>query len=265
MKSVISMFVLDCIWTIARRILLLILVLILLCQVVTGQEVTNEPFLPAMPSLIDGDSCTPPCWFGLQAGKSTSEDVLRMFYVNADLFWNEFVEVGHTSDGLPVVDLHLNLQSLLEDGAIAFYWSNTDFRAPTTRGSVIRLVADQVEAMEIEPNKTISLDETLQQLGQPNLIRAEGTLYEDFILLYYHSPYLIIKLTNYWNWQDCKIAELLETFEVEYIYYLSPITYREEARSWLQSTSYVPGRVWNSWTAGEIEDSCTVAISSLRN
>lgn len=268
MKPVISTSALGCMWTIARSILLLILVLTSSNQMVTSQEVTNEPFLLAMPSLIENDSCTPPCWFGLQAGESPLEDVLQMFSDHPDLFYNELVERGQTEDGLPIVYPHLNLQLLFDHQSIGFFWSESHFVGTTIVGNVIRISDGRVAMMAIKPPEVVSLSYALNHWGQPDLIRAGSSLYYDFLLLYYREPHLIVQLDTEdeaLTKEVCEIADLMDAFRIEHIYYLSPITYREEARSWLQSTSYVPSRVWNSWTAGEIEDSCTAAISSLRN
>ena len=253
---------------IIRTILLSVCVLMSSVGMVASQEATSEPPTSAMPSLIDGDLCTPPCWYGLVPGESTLEDVLQMFSNHPDLFGNELVEGGQTYNGSPILEPRLDLQPLLDHQSVGFFWSISNFGGSTTIGNVIRLNDNHVATMAIKPTEVVSLSEVLSIWGQPDLIRAGSSLYYDFLLLYYREPHLIVQLDTEDEArveEECKIVDLMDVFRIEHIFYLSPAAYREQARNWLQSTHYVPNRVWSSWTAGEVEDTCTRAIAALRD
>lgn len=253
---------------IIHTIILLICVLLSLVGIVASQEATIEPPTSAMPSLIEGDQCTPPCWYGLVPGESTLEDVLQMFSNHPGLFGNELVEGGQTYNGSPILEPRLDLQPLLDHQSVGFFWSISNFGGSTTIGNVIRMSDNQVSMMAIKPTETVLLSEVLSKWGQPDTIRAGRSLYYDFLLLYYREPHLIVQLDTEdvaRVEEECEIADLMEVFRIEHIFYLSPTAYREEARNRLQSTYYVPDHVWKSWTAGEIEATCTRAIGALRD
>jgi hypothetical protein len=253
---------------IIRAILLSVCVLMSSVGMVVSQEVTSEPPMSGMPSLIEGDLCTPPCWYGLVPGESTLEDVLQMFSNHPDLFWNELVEGEETYNNRPILYPHLDLQPLMEDQAIDFFWRETNFEGNIIIANIIRMSGNRVATMAIKPTEVVSLSEVLSQWGQPDTIRAGRSLYYDFLLLYYREPYLIVQLDTEdvaRIEEECEIADLMEVFRIEHIFYLSPTAYREEARNRLQSTYYVPDHIWSSWTAGEVEATCTRAIGALKD
>lgn len=267
MKLVNTVSIPERIQSVIRTTLLSICVLMLLVGMVASQDGDSEPPTTGMPSLVEGDLCTPPCWFGLIPGVSTLEDVLQMFSNHPDLFWNELVEGEETYNNRPILYPHLDLQPLMEDQAIDFFWRETNFGGNIIIGNIIRMSGNRVATMAIKPTEVVSLSEVLSQWGQPDLIRAGSSLYYDFLLLYYREPHLIVQLDTEDEArveEECRIADLMDVFRIEHIFYLSPAAYREQARNWLQSTHYVPDPVWSSWTAGEVEDSCTRAISALR-
>ncbi|MBZ0296227.1 MAG: hypothetical protein K8L99_26950 [Anaerolineae bacterium] len=228
-------------------------------ETVSGQEMP-EP-TPEMPSLIVGDTCAPPCWFGMRAGETTAEEAFRILSKNADRFWNDLIEVN--SNGDHYLDAVLNLQPLLKEELIDFFWLRTSFDGRTNLGSFLRLRDGVMSAMQIKPNVTVTLADALQRLGQPDVIRVGGRLYDDIVLLYYRKPHLILELLA--DDQTCEIRDMMDAFRVEYIYYLTPVTYQEEARDRLTYTDYLPDDVMQRWIAGEVDASCSEAIQSLRN
>ncbi|MBZ0296228.1 MAG: hypothetical protein K8L99_26955 [Anaerolineae bacterium] len=226
----------------------------------SGQE-APEP-TPEMPSLIVGDSCTPPCWFGMRAGETTAEEAFQILSANADLFWNDLIEVN--SNGDHYLDAVLNLQPLLEEDGIHFYRKDTSFHGRISLGSILRLRDGVMSAMEIKPNVTVTLADALQRLGPPDVIRAGGyDLYYDLVLLYYREQHLIVELLA--DRETCEISDFFDVFRVEYIYYLTPTTYQEKAREWLTLTYYLPDDVMQRWIAGEVNISCSKAIQLLRH
>ena len=264
--KLVTEFISARLYTVIGTILISICVLIGGAEMAFSQEETNQLPTSGMPSLIEGDLCTPPCWFGLIPGESTLEDVLQMFSNHPDLFWNELVERNQTENERPILYPHLDLQPLLEDQVIDFFWRELNFGGNIRIGNVIRTSDNRVAMMIIKPTEAISLSEVLDKWGQPDLIRAGSSLYYDFLLLYYREPHLIVQLDTEDEArveEECRIADLMDVFRIEHIFYLSPAAYREQARNWLQSTHYVPNRVWSSWTAGEVEATCTRAIGAL--
>ncbi|MBZ0296226.1 MAG: hypothetical protein K8L99_26945 [Anaerolineae bacterium] len=241
--------------------LLILLIFVGWAETVSSQE-APEP-TPEMPSLIVGDPCTPPCWLGMRAGETTAEEAFQILSANADLFWNEFVEVGRTDDDLPVVHSNLNLQPLLDEGGIHFYWRNVSFGGRTSIGSFLSFRDGVMSAMQIKPNVSVTLADALQQLKQPDVIRVGGSVYDNIMTLYYRKQGLILELLA--DNQTCEIRDMLDAFQVEHVYYLTPTTYQEEARDRLTYTYYLPDEVMQRWIAGEVDASCSEAIELLHD
>jgi hypothetical protein len=157
---------LKLIWGVTASILLLV------GFPVSSQEASTPTPTYEITSLIEGDTCAPPCWFGLAVGESTSEDVIQMFTANGQLFANDLVEVGRTSDDLPIVEDTLNLQSLLDGKGIEFWWRSTSRKTQRIAPNYIDIENDIVSSIRIEVNDDVSLGKALEHLDQPSTIRA---------------------------------------------------------------------------------------------
>lgn len=240
----------------------LVVILSTMIEITLAQEATITPTLFKMNSLFEGDTCEPPCWFGLRPGESTSEDVYQFLSKNSSRFYNYLIKEGHTSDNLPIVAATLNLQPLKEGKAIDFFWQASSYKGNMTSNSSISFTDDLVSVMDIQPNVPISLNTTLQLLGEPDSLRAGISFNYDFILLYYPKSEMIVELTVSRD-DDCKIANISQQFQVEIVSYLARPAYLERVRDILNGSDYIPKSIWESWITGGVNASCEDAIASL--
>ncbi|MEO8396118.1 MAG: hypothetical protein ABI700_24200 [Chloroflexota bacterium] len=231
-------------------------------KIVLAQDATAPATTPEFLSLFEGDTCESPCWFGLRPDESTSEDVYEFLSRNSSRFWNYLIEEGRTSDNLPIVAATLNLQALKEGKTIDFFWQGSSYGGNVSIGSSISFTNNLVSAMDIQPDVSISLNTALRLLGEPDAIRAGISFYYDFMLFYYPEPQMIVELTINRD-SDCKIANVLQQFQVDYVSYLARPVYLERLIDMLNGSDYVPNKLWESWVGGEVNETCENAIGSL--
>lgn len=224
-------------------------------------QIDEEPALG--PTIFDTSQCAPPCWFGLEAGVSTIEDVRAMFSSHEGVFWNEFIEVQETD--LKYLETVMDFPPYgLSDSSkfIDFYWSDTTFAGSFIVDNGIAFKNNIIEWMRIKPNRPVLAHEVITYLGSPVTIRAVNGFYDSNIFFFYRDLNMILLLT-FPSSEDCRIANVMQEFLVEYVRYYTVETYREEASELLRSSYYVSARQWLRWLSGENPASCTEAIGEL--
>lgn len=224
-------------------------------------QIDEEPTLG--PTIFDTSPCAPPCWFGLEAGVSTVEDVRTMFSSHEGVFWNEFVEVQETD--LKYFVLVMNLSRLENSDSrkfIDFFWRDTTFAGSFTVDNGMAFEGNIVEWMSIKPNRPVLAHEVITYLGSPTTIRTRDIFYHSYIIFLYRDLNMILHLTLP-DSEDCQIANVMQEFPVEYVRYYTVEGYREEASELSRDSSYVSSRQWLNWISGESDTSCREAIGEL--
>jgi hypothetical protein len=222
----------------------------------SGQE-EPTPTEPNMVSLFPDDICSPPCWFGLIPGESTTEDVINMFNQYNDLFIvnPRRIENGNTSE------LVADMEPLLNGQGVEFRWlkwnRDDDWRTPNNVGITDNILT----SIYIILNEDVSLENTLNQLGRPFVIRATYSLYIVELLMFYPDEKLIIFLAA--DRFECQANSMMRDFEVLHLLYLSDETYLTSSAEVRRIGFYVPHQIFDGWMSGEVEGTCEEAIQAL--
>jgi hypothetical protein len=177
-----------------------------------------------------------------------------MFTANPDLFFTNLVK-DETVE--PVLDL----QSLRDGRGIEFWWRISTSEIQRIAPNYIGIKDGIVSYMGIVVNDDISLGKTLERLGEPSTTRATWFPDEVNIILYYREQRLMAMLTA--DRSDCMMNDLLNEFKISYLDYLSPTSYLEYGRDWLDGSFLVSDRVWDEWSSGQVAGSCLDAIRQL--
>lgn len=271
-----------------------ILLILIVVQPGLGQEAPEQR---SMPSLIVGDPCAPPCWFGLEAGKSDLGSLLFMLE-DYPQFKNKRLSVGlidgHIMVEFHILDLDLLLKEFIANKRIVLeqtqYADNDD--APEDFYIINELAAiyfnpDFVpETIEIPPYlfpdyftdnslewpiaaisagvlQYIPLDEVFEKLGPPDIIRGGAFFYKEYLLLYYEQIPLVVQVENI-DGKPCNIRDVLTAFHAVRVYYLTPGAYENDmiglAEAEISDTFEISEDVWRSWVNGEVDETCRLAI-----
>ncbi len=215
-------------------------------------SLTPPPTLRMLYSLFEGDTCAPPCWFGLTPGESTTEDVIAMFQANEDLFM-----VNPEVQGDIVVP---NLEPLLAGSSSTFVWLKGSRSAS---GGESHIVLDQgiVDWMRIQMNQDVSLYQTLATFGQPNQVRitVSGHL---SLILFYHDLNIIVSLLA--EQHNCELLSLSEDYMVSQIYYYSADSF-EALQQGLAFDRWIPLpiAIWEMWLRGEPNGPCIDVLEAF--
>jgi hypothetical protein len=216
------------------------------------------------PTIFDISPCAPPCWFGLQAGISSVDDVVEMLSQNSDYFWNDLVEVGRSADNLPMVDAVLDMEQLFQKeprDSTSFFWIDSTFGGNYIGQNRITLEDDIISFMWIKPDRPVTLQEALEYLGEPASVRATNGFYSNDLFFYYPQLRIILHLTA--DRSECRMNDLRETFFVEYVEYYSQAAYRSRVAELARYNAHIAPDLWQSWLSGEVTTNCDDAIGDL--
>lgn len=217
-------------------------------------------------SLFRDDNCTPPCWFGMTPGVSTTDEVETILESLQDILWWE-------ADRDNVLD---PITHLTVDGNYSFAWK--DFEREDKEQVVlseIDLREGNLYSLWILMNRMVVLEETLDGLGPPTFIRFSvgyyGILHLDLIY-----PELLLRVSLKSRQHLCTLAEFATSFWVDSVAYYSPEA-ALEPQTWptrdepqpallayiLPSERDIPYETWITWLNGEIEMTCAEAWEQL--
>lgn len=229
-------------------------------------------------SLFTGDSCAPPCWFGITPGLTTAEEMETLFSHYSETILvsgrtSEFNEFNPTT-------------GYLENGEYAIYYINIaetdriDLRRVFINGG-ISLQHGIVTGFKVLPVRTIMLGELIDKLGQPDIIYL--TMYQGGILemdATFWEVQVRVRLLDlqFWTGQPCSIEDIRDGFYVDNLEYFS----QEEASfpatrsgrypdvriypALATPVSYariIPNETWQAWLAGSVESDCYRAYEQL--
>jgi hypothetical protein len=214
----------------------------------TAPIVYHEPVQPR--SLLDEDSCAPPCWMGLIVGDSTSEDVQHLIQ-NTDTIFQEWI--AHEDS---VFDEQMGL---IVSGSYRSNWLFHDFGDFTTFNSIatISVEAGVIDSMWIRPNRTILLHEVLRRLGTPDDVTMSWHDVSGTSLNFnYYDLRLYIYLRSI---EQCYMDRMSNNFYVNYVEYYSPSSHQIP----YDFSRDVPIEVWQQWVNGEETRSCSTAWHDL--
>lgn len=213
----------------------------------------SDPELVSAP-LFSQDTCLPPCWFGLVAGESTSQDVARLVNSNSDIFdrW----DTSPRSTFEPTTNDMIN-------GRYTFYW--TDYQPPNTDqvlqvNSTLFIEDQLVQQMQIVMNEDIRLDDVLQRLSNPDYIYFSTFFEQPIMILDYldlqMSVWLIGPETN------CTLMNLTERLWVEQVIYYAEGELQERDLTNV-GIYFVPSDTWLTWINDEVDSTCDEVIAEL--
>lgn len=230
----------------------------------------NPPDVEPIYSIFDYDTCAPPCWMGLIPGESTVEDVETVLYGHPELVVQEAITVGYSY--LPSGARDRNpTTGLVENGGYYFYIQEIN---PILGHASSRVDIEQgiVDLIVVQAHEAISLQITLQKIGEPSSIHftTAGTIV--WFVIIYPEPRLRINLTV--SMENCQ-TNMLDKFSVDSVLYFSPdaavrlVTFDYDIPQY-NLTSYrlldgrnVPLDLWQSWLDGEVDMSCEEAWALL--
>ncbi len=228
-----------------------------------GQQPNNDEKPALGPTIFDMSPCAPPCWFGLEAGISDIEDVRAMLSSYEGTFWNNIVEV-HEGD-LIILESVLDLSALSDPDpskSIRLFWQYSTFRGNYGGQNKITFEGNTVTSVRTKPDHLVLADEVIAYLGFPVTIRAVNDLYFSSIYFTYPDLNMILELTVSSD-EDCRIADVLQEFAVEFVEYHSIATYRDSIIWLSRHIDYVSPQQWRDWVSDESRISCARAIGEL--
>lgn len=215
---------------------------------------TTTPDVPTvMPSdtrsLFTDDPCVPPCWFGLIAGESTSEDVVRMLEQYHQVFeWDREFSFRHFEHN----DVYLL------DGYYGIEW-----RHVSTVENVIDIEDAAVEAMQISIDQPTTLAQIFEAYGSPNYVRTTYAFDIVSLNLYYRELNVVVFLTA--DRETCQMENFLEAYTAYSVYYYAQEDEDTfEAEHQLDRLRRIPDTEWQHWLEGEVSGSCNDAIRHVR-
>lgn len=253
-----------------RRGLIFMVLLLMIAGTAQSQTATPIPIR----SIFPYDTCAPPCWMGLIPGESTAHDVDTMLEQNQDIIIPK--DVSTSIHYLPTGELAIDSttgETLL--GTYYFHLGEPYFDQMGISNR-IEIEDGKVHAILIHPDQRISLEENLEDLGDPDIVRmmlfsfGNGTTWMDLIYL---EPRLRVGLSQ--DGDDCTVATLREGMAVSRVFYLSPNAAAELGRfkydvdqprllEYLHLEERdVPLDTWQSWLKGEVDQSCAEAWAQL--
>ena len=199
-------------------------------------------------SLFADDTCSPPCWFGLTPGESTAENVIEMFQAHRDLF---------LVNPEPGPELHLvaeNFDALFTGESATFLWKSWNRRGMTD--SKIEITDGVITSIDVVMNEIVSLDETLETLGQPTYVLGLADL-SNVLSLFYTDQNVIVNLDA--GIESCVIKTILADFTVDSLYYYAPEIF-ENVQEIYAGYLHVSPEAWREWQTEPEELSCALAI-----
>ncbi len=239
---------------------------------VFAQETTETP--TPIRSIFPYDTCAPPCWMGLIPGESTAHDVDVMLEQNQDIILPK--DVSASIHYLPTGELAID--STMGETFFGTYYFHLGEPYFDQMGISDRIEIEdgKVGVILIHPDLRIPLADSLEDLGNPDIVRmmsfsfGNGTTWMDLIYL---EPRLRVGLQQ--DGDECAVATLLEGMAASTVFYYSPNAAVELGRYGLEieqprlrgylfpEERDVPLDTWQSWLAGEVDQSCAEAWSRL--
>jgi hypothetical protein len=202
---------------------------------------STETPTPAL-SLFKGDFCSPPCWFGLTPGQSTSEDILATVESNEDFYRDK-----DFADGIFIENTEI-----LVEGYYSFF----------SLYSVFVIEDGILQWMRVEPNDAVSLGKVIKVWEQPDYVRATISIYEVYLTLFYEELNIVVFLKA--DREDCRISTISNDFEVWYLFYYAPESFETlETSQDFERDAKVPSERWNSWLDNKLDQSCEDEIRQL--
>jgi hypothetical protein len=217
----------------------------------TAPLIYTEPSVPE--SFFEGDTCAPPCWFGLTAGESSVEDVL-VFIENSDLLFRDWLihpdSIFDEATGLMQTGTYYNRHWL---------FANLDYGGSLVSVS-LRITDGILSSIFVAPNQFVLLHEVLSKLGSPDIVFID---YQDTtgatLEFIYEDLALSIRFRSIWS--NCQLGRMSNQFWVDSISYLEQSAIQDKISSiyYYSSDNVVAPEIWQQWLRGEIESSCRTA------
>jgi hypothetical protein len=245
------------------------LLLITLCFGQSRSEEETPTTTPVpMESIFPGDTCAPPCWFGITPGKTTAEEARTILPTIKNIGSIEFGDSGIATTkpqtGLPPDDIY------------SFYLG------PWERPDTIGIPANQmyikdgiVYKIVFQPGTFVLLSEVLEKLGKPDSVRLFGHPYFFWIHLIYLDAGLEVLLV-FFPESGCRIEDAANAFWVDIITYhsaesaIEPLvvpgleeTPQPALTAYLLDERDVSESVFQSWLNGDVKETCLEAWKSL--
>ncbi len=168
-------------------------------------EVTPEA--EAIRSLFSGDTCEPPCWFGLIPGESSEEEILAFLNDYASAISVRPTRKLFDSETGDLISIHYS-----------FSWHDYSyFNPPRVNLTLQNGVLDHIWA---NPNREITFGEMFDVLGYPDQLYL-GTVGWSLLTAIYENPRVRILLDSRSPSSSCKIHDIAREFRIMEIEYFS--------------------------------------------
>jgi hypothetical protein len=210
---------------------------------------------------LGGDTCEPPCWFGLIPGESTSEQVAEFFENNLNLFSEQWpIKINGEIDPLT---------GYLVKGSYSFYWAEDHTPSQLVIPHTVLINDGVFDQLDVRMNKPVTLREMLDILGHPEHLRLGLTGYGDILInAIYETHRIRILLKSPNRFDDCTFSDAGTTYTVSGMTYFSPdaaqrpVTHEQDQSSQPQLTAYyendldVPSEQLQKWLNNEETRTC---------
>jgi hypothetical protein len=166
-----------------RKLRLIVLLFSLTIKAIAQDE--TQPF--QMQSIFTGDTCAPPCWFGITPEISTDEDVQAFIEANEDRLLPIY-ESGSPNSHEPLLLGERDANGYLDEGTYQFNFQYNGGYSDLETYSIIispgytyfRILDGYVNSIGTFPSEEIRIDYVLAQMGQPDMIFFQQTLFGTF-------------------------------------------------------------------------------------
>ena len=264
-----------------RKLRLLVLILSLTVTVIAQDE--TQPF--QMQSIFTGDTCAPPCWFGITPEVSTDEDVQAFIEAHEDILSPDYYYCCPNPHE-PLLHGERDANGYLANGGYIFNFQYEGVsRVPFAEYSVldspgntyIHILDGYVNSISLEVYEHIRIDRVLEQMGQPDMIFFQhhpfGAFYE--LKFIYLDELINITFSSVHEERQniiCDWGEWRNHFWVNYVAYFSHYAaFNQNTNSGLIALfgddlsrySRVPWDMFRSWLDADILN-CAEAEETVR-
>ncbi len=220
-------------------ILAVVCIIITFIAILLSASWTEQTRLSTGQSLYEHDSCSPPCWFGLIAGTSSTRDI------------SIFIE---QNDRL----ITLRDDSSIEE-ALIFHWKAGAFSIPPS--SYVVVEDGTVSWMDIASNAKRSLNDVLRLFGSPDRIGYAEL--GDGLIMVYEEFSMVVSLHT--DEQNCSIDTMGDDFWLSRTEYFteSDLHQSEKYNSRLLA---IPTEAWDTWMSESYmaKETCVEAFRAIR-
>lgn len=231
-------------------------------SIINAQDPTAEPTPEIRTSLFYGDTCAPPCWFGLIVGESTAEDAWTLMNAGGIItgrlvnYESNFIdpETGLLIQGAYDISLQNLPESLVlrEDSCCA-------------NSGLIAVDDGIVSTIWMFMPYVVMVDETLSILGLPNIVYSDLQFNGDAQLHFlYEEVSITVELIS--SSETCATATLGQGYWIDVTAYRSEKSFemQRNALSEWNTAVELPAEMWQAWLEDPTAFACDEVQEAIR-